>query len=252
MNRKSIVIIVFVVFAIILLAVLLTQPNKNTKEEGISCTHDWQAATCTKAETCKLCDKINSAELGHSWQAATCTTAKTCTRCKQTSGTALGHTTTTGKCTRCNTNFSAWETGAYTDEFGLATSKKYIGTESISGNFSNSAATNRQLNAYLQIDRENIGIMLWEYGSQLVKGTFDYEYYDITILDENGTKHYFTGTIYKSGTRIYFKDADRSKVINLLSRNDELSIYLESTKYSISKYLFTVNCSGFVEAYNGL
>ena len=94
--------------------------------------------------------------------------------------------------------------------------------------------------------------MLWEYGSLLVKGTFDYEYYDITILDENGTKHYFTGTIYKSGTRIYFKDSDRTKIINLLSLNDELSFYIESTKYSISKYLFTINSAGFSEAYSGI
>ena len=188
----------------------------------------------------------------HSWKGSTCTEPNTCSLCGKTSGSALGHTTTTGKCSRCYTNQSAWETGNYNDEFGQATSKKYIATKCLDGKFSNSATTNSTLWAAIQIDSNNIGIMLWEYGNLLVKGTFDYENYDVTILDENGTKHYFTTTIYKSNTRLYFKDSDRTKIVNLLSQNDELSFYIKSTKYSISTYLFTINSAGFSEAYRGL
>ena len=92
--------------------------------------------------------------------------------------------------------------------------------------------------------------MLWEYNSNLVKGTFDYEDYDISILDENGAKHFFTGTIYKSSTRIYFKKTDRNAVLALLRNNDTLKVYLESTKYSISTYLFAINSKGFSSAYS--
>ena len=154
-------------------------------------------------------------------------------------------------CARCGENFSDWELGEYTDEFEQPTGKKYIITNAY-GTFSNSATTNSSLYAALQIDKENIGIMLWEYQSNLVKGTFDYEYYNITIMDEAGVKYYFTGTIYKSGTRVYFEDADRNKVINLLKNNDSIKIYLKSTKYSISSYLFTVETKGFDTAYSSI
>ena len=185
----------------------------------------------------------------HAWVAATCTEAKTCSKCNETQGSALGHTTDSGICSRCGENFSAWEIGEYTDEFKQPTGKKYMVADAY-GTFSNSATTNSDLYAAVQIDKDNIGIMLWEYGSYLVKGTFDYEDYNITILDDNGTKHYFTGTIYKSGTRVYFDDADRSAVINLMRNNNTLKIYLKSTKYSISTYLFTINTKGFSSAYN--
>ncbi|MBQ7363338.1 MAG: hypothetical protein IJW48_02690 [Clostridia bacterium] len=187
----------------------------------------------------------------HNWRSATCTEPKICTKCDETSGTALGHTTDSGVCARCGENFSDWELGEYTDEFEQPTGKKYIITNAY-GTFSNSATTNSSLYAALQIDKENIGIMLWEYQSNLVKGTFDYEYYNITIMDEAGVKYYFTGTIYKSGTRVYFEDADRNKVINLLKNNDSIKIYLKSTKYSISSYLFTVETKGFDTAYSSI
>lgn len=187
----------------------------------------------------------------HKWNDATCTTPKTCAYCNETDGIALGHTTQSGLCLRCGENFSTWEIGEYEDEFGQPIGKKYMLIDS-QGTFSNSATTNSDLYAALQIDKDNIGIMLWEYGRNLVKGTFDYEDYDITILDEKGTKHYFTGTIYKSGNRIYFEDADRSKVINILKKNDAIKIYIKSTKYSISSYLFTVSTKGFDSTYNSI
>ncbi len=187
----------------------------------------------------------------HTWEAATCTEPKSCSKCGETSGVALGHTTTTGKCTRCGENFSAWEIGEYVDEFKQPTGNKYMVVDSV-GVFSNSVTSNSTLNAAVQIDKNNIGIMLWEYGRNLVKGTFDYERYNITILDENGRKHYYTGTIYEGGSRVYFDDDDRNEVLTLMRQNDTLKIYLESTKYSISTYLFTIETKGFTETYKSI
>ena len=102
--------------------------------------HDYAAATCTTAKTCKVCGtpkgkalghtsdsgtttkkatctatgtktykctrcKVSVktetlAKLGHNYSSATCTTAKTCTRCKKTSGDPLGHTYDSGKTTK--------------------------------------------------------------------------------------------------------------------------------------------------------
>ena len=184
----------------------------------------------------------------HKWSNATCTTPKTCTKCSKTSGGALGHTTTSGICSRCKENFSSWEVGEYVDEFKISTGDKYVITDSV-GTFSNSATSGSKLNASLQIDAKNIGIMLWEYGSHLVKGVYDYENYSITILDDDGVKHYFTGTIYDGGTRVYFSSSARSEVLNLLTQNDSLKIYLKTSKYTVSTYLFTVDCNGFGTIY---
>ena len=187
----------------------------------------------------------------HLWNEATCTEPKSCSKCQQTSGEPLGHTTDSGLCTRCGENFSSWKVGEYVDEFKQPTGKKYISVES-TGTFSNSATTNSELIAILQIDNDDIGIMLWEYGSQLVKGIFDYENYNIVILDKNGTKHSFSGTIYDGGTRIYFKDGDRNSIVNLLKNNDVLKIYISGGKYTTSTYLFDVETKGFSTAYNSI
>ncbi len=201
-----------------------TNNNGNTNEnESIICSHTWNSATCIKP--------------------------KTCSKCQETIGEALGHTTESGICTRCNENLTSWECGEYTDEFGDPTGNKYVITKTY-GTFSNSATTNSTLYAAVQIDNDDIGIMLWEYGRNLVKGTFDSENYSITILDQSGTKHYFTATIYKGSTRVYFKDADRNNVINLIKNNDTLKIYLKTTKHSISTYLFTIDTKGFSSLYN--
>ena len=184
----------------------------------------------------------------HAWNSATCTAPKTCSKCGNTSGEALGHTTESGTCTRCGETFSPWMIGEYVDEFEQPTGKKYIIADSI-GTFSNSATTNSKLSASVQIDLSSIGIMLWEYDRNLVKGIFDHEDYDITILDDADTKHYFTGTIYKGGTRIYFSDRKRNAVLNLFRKNGSLKIHLKSSKYSISTYLFAVTTKGFSAAY---
>lgn len=185
----------------------------------------------------------------HDWKLATCETPKTCSICGETEGKAIGHSTTTGVCIRCGKNFSAWQIGEYVDEFELPTGKKYMFVDGY-GTFSNSATTNSELYAVLQVDKDNIGFMLFEYGDNLVKGIFDYEDYNITILDEKGTKHYYTGTIYDDGTRIYFDNSDRVKVTSLLRYNKSIKVYMESTKYSKSTYLFTLETTGYDSAYD--
>lgn len=192
--------------------------------------------------------KQGGVALGHKWSDATCTEAKTCTVCGKTEGVALGHTTETGTCDRCGESFSKWELGEYVDEFKIPTGDKYIITSS-TGVFSNSATNNSELYASVQIDRNKIGIMLWEYGSHLVKGIFDYENYEITILDTRGTRYTFTGTIYDGGTRIYFRNADRARIVNILKQEGTVKFYLKTTKYSVSTYLFDVDTAGFEEAY---
>ncbi len=213
------------------------------------------------AYCCVACEKTqypssssttpNTTNCSHSWENATCTSPKTCSMCGKTSGSALGHTTSTGTCSRCGINFSSWEQGEYVDEFKQPTGKKYLFCDS-TGTFSNSATTNSKLSVALQVDLDDIGIMMLEYGNILVKGIYDSEDYSITILDDDNVKYYYTGTIYKGGIRIYFKNADEGSVLNLLKNNSQLQFYIKSTKYSISTYLFSINTVGFTAAYESL
>lgn len=193
----------------------------------------------------------NNTLCSHVFKAATCTEPQTCSKCGETKGSALGHTTSTGACTRCNVSFSKWEKRYYVDEFNNPTSNAFIApTDTISGTFSNSATTNSRLNAYVRVNKEDCEIMLWEYGSSMVKASSTTDY-DITILLPDGTKQYFTGTMYKNGTVICFDDY--SAIITLLKNTDGiLKFYIkEDSDYGVnSTYLFEVNTSGFKDLYN--
>ena len=61
--------------------------------------HDWQPATCTEPETCRICGRIQGEPLGHEWDDATCTEPKVCSRCGVTEGEALGHEWEDATCT---------------------------------------------------------------------------------------------------------------------------------------------------------
>jgi hypothetical protein len=225
--------------------------NSANNTDNSSCSHIYNTATCTEPQTCSKCGATEGSALGHTYSSATCTEPQTCSKCGATNGSALGHTTSTGTCTRCGVSFSKWEKRYYVDEFNNPTSNAFIApTDTISGTFSNSATTNSRLNAYVRVNSEDCEIMLWEYGSILVKA-YSTTDYDITILLPNGTKKYFTGTMYKNGIAICFHNY--SEIIALLKNTDGiLKFYIkEDSKYGVnSTYLFEVNTSGFKNLYN--
>ena len=196
-------------------------------------------------------NNVNNTPCSHVYNTATCTEPQTCSKCGETKGSALGHTTSTGVCTRCGVSFSKWEKKYYTDEFDNPTSNAFVAPiDTLSGTFSNSATTNSRLSAYIRVNSDDCEIMLWEYGSNLVKA-YSTTDYDITILLPNGTKKYFTGTMYKNGIAICFDDYN--SIISLLkSTNGTLKFYIkEDSDYGVnSTYLFEVNTSGFKDLYN--
>ena len=165
--------------------------------------------------------------------------------------TALGHTTSSGTCSRCGQKFETeiWKSSFYVDEFNNPTSEAYMRNVNVFvGTFSNSATTNSKLYARILIDSEDVAIKLWEYGSQEVNA-YSTTYYDITLLDDNGNKHYTNGTMYKNGERIYFEDWT---FVSLLQENQTLKIYIvEASKYGYnSTYLFEVKNGNFNNVYS--
>lgn len=207
-------------------------------------------------------DGGSSGTCNHSYTAieskATCTSGGYVTyQCSLCSGTykeyesALGHTTTSGTCSRCGQTFvvKVWETSFYVDEFRNPTNEAYMKNSDVFiGVFSNSATTNSKLYARFLIDAEDIAVKLWEYGSQEVNA-YSTTNYDITILDENGNKHYTNGTMYKNGDRIYFEDWT---FVSLLQQNEKLKIYIEEdSKYGYkTTYLFEVKKGNFDSEYS--
>lgn len=210
--------------------------NENPKKPQTPCSHSYtvvnRKATCTSSGyatyKCSLCnDTYEKYE------------------------SALGHTTNSGTCSRCGLTFETkiWKTSFYVDEFNNPTSEAYLRNSDVFvGTFSNSATTNSQLYARILIDADDISIKLWEYGSHEVN-TFSTTYYNITLLDDDGNKHYTRGTMYKNGDRIRLQDFTFA---SLLLDNEALKVYIEEdSKYGYnSSYLFEVKNGNFNKEYS--
>lgn len=63
-----------------------------------SCKHEWEEATCTAPQTCRLCHKTTGELLAHSWEDATCSKPKTCRLCHKTTGEPLAHNWVDASC----------------------------------------------------------------------------------------------------------------------------------------------------------
>lgn len=59
---------------------------------GCGCKHEWEAATCERAEMCSLCGETRGEALEHEWEEATCQQAQICRLCGKTRGDSLAHT----------------------------------------------------------------------------------------------------------------------------------------------------------------
>ena len=202
-----------------------TTSHSNDDDEVIGCSHKWLDATCIEPKTCSLCNK--------------------------TKGSALGHTTEAGICSRCGENFGTWKASNYVDEFDNPTGKRFIST-TVFGTFSNSATTNSNLTAAIQVDTEGVSIILWEYSSHQVKCSYKYDNYSITMLDTKNEKHTLSGTMYAGGFRIYIDEENETTVINALKQSGSISFHVVNSEYTTSKYTFTIETSNFSTLYQTL
>ena len=68
-----------------------------------TCTHTWNAATCTSPKTCEECDRTVGSPLGHGGGVVSCESLAVCTRCKKTYGDYADHVIPSGRdsCTVC-------------------------------------------------------------------------------------------------------------------------------------------------------
>lgn len=205
---------------VVLVSGCLTGCGKSAGEEETGCEHEWVDATCTEPKTCSLCS--------------------------ETEGSALGHTEGPTFCERCNANLTTWDIGEYTDEFKQPTGEYYAYTK-VDGTFTNSATNGSPLTAYVQVSNSGFDFLLYEYKSSLVDGTYSTgNVYSISVLDQNGVKHQFTGAMAHNATKLHLYSSYQEKMLELFSSPGTLKFYLTFEKYGKSTYSFDVDVTGAI------
>lgn len=76
---------------VLLLILCVLAGCSGTGKETAACAHEWENATCTAAQTCRLCNETVGEPLEHNWEEATCQEPKHCAVCNLTEGKALDH-----------------------------------------------------------------------------------------------------------------------------------------------------------------
>ena len=207
-------------FALLLAVVMVLCCLTGCGEEGTGCEHEWVDATCTEPKTCSLCG--------------------------ETEGAALGHTEGSTFCERCKANLTTWDIGEYTDEFNQPTGEYYAYTK-VYGTFTNSATNGSPLTAYVQVSNSGFDFLLYEYNSNLVDGMYSTgNVYSISVLDQNGVKHQFTGAMAHNATKLHLYSSYQEKMLELFASPGTLKFYLTFEKYGKSTYSFDVDVTGAI------
>lgn len=154
---------------------------------------------------------------------------------------------------------SNWTLKYYVDEFGDATSQKYINYVDI-GTFSNTATTNSTLVYSIMIDNSDFAIKLIEYGRYPVLNSYSRaKEYDIATKLDNGTKRTYSGVMYaESGDRIFFQNSksalisSKSSLLTDLQSSKSITFLITDKDNPTTTYKFTVDTTGFAQAYEQL
>ena len=152
---------------------------------------------------------------------------------------------------------SLWDISYYVDDFNQPTEDAYIcSTTAFPGTFSNSATTDSLVYAHIAVDKDDISIFLYEYGSNQVKNSSSYndDIYNIKMRTADGTDYNFTGTIYCGSDRIIVDPEHRAEVIDALSQEGNITttFYIEDAEHTTTHYLFAVVSNNFAEKYQEL
>lgn len=114
----------------------------------------------------------------------------------------------------------------------------------------------RLVYAHIAVDKDDISIFLYEYGSNQVKNSSSYndDIYNIKMRTADGTDYNFTGTIYCGSDRIIVDPEHRAEVIDALSQEGNITttFYIEDAEHTTTHYLFAVVSNNFAEKYQEL
>lgn len=139
---------------------------------------------------------------------------------------------------------SIWKIKEYSDMFGDTSDNKYITNDRIHGTFSNSATNGSSLGVRFIITKpEDINIMLFEYdGDNPVKTSGEYVVY---IKDESGKKIELEARHSNSELTFVW---DTKELYKMFESEGEIKFAIYKRNSNGTKYNFTINTNGFVEA----
>ena len=151
-----------------------------------------------------------------------------------------------------------WIMKAYVDEFDMPTDDYFIVSDTLFGKFSNSATTGSKLSAYIFCNefsdspKEYIKIRMFEYDSYRVDNPYSKgKFYDITMMDNAGTKYYLEGYIPSQSADISVYDEDAQTIINALKAGGTVRFAIVPSEKSQDKYSFAIeNADGFDTIYD--
>ena len=143
-----------------------------------------------------------------------------------------------------------WKIYAELDEFKNETGNHYVKNEkSFKGTFSDSSTTDDDAYLYILISNDEVAIVIREYEDDddwESKAYYDEEY-EITVLDESGTKHTLSGVKKEDESKIVLED---NTIIELLKNNNKVKIHGKMIEHPTNTFLFTVEKDNFTEVYN--
>ena len=138
-----------------------------------------------------------------------------------------------------------WGVANYVDEFGDLTGDKFLSNTIYDGKFSNSATTNSELKVRFLVDKDEVNIQLYEYGSRLVKSGID----DYRVSIKYGDNVETFNKIQLLGDRLEITNHNAKKLLNILKEYNNVKFHIDG--YYTSEYDFTLtNNSEFNSIYN--
>ena len=142
---------------------------------------------------------------------------------------------------------SRWEVLHYIDEFGEDTNDLYCTLKGY-GTFSNSAATNEKMIAYIIVDNTNVLFHLQNYGKYYLKGE---QFIKFRVKEGNGDIHEYDMRNNNDGDIKCYDKSFYNEFCEILKRNDVITISAtENVLFDPSfSYTFKLIVYGFEEAY---
>ena len=148
-----------------------------------------------------------------------------------------------------------WSICNFKDEFGLETGKKYL-KATATGTFNNILGKDQPLKVEIQASKDDLFIVLWQYGNTQVDAFLERDQYKITVLDQNKEKHNFYASIYDGKPYLDFEHFKYSNIeaaedlLEILKTSGTVSFYIVETDDEDNSYSFSVKTDGFAELYN--
>lgn len=147
-----------------------------------------------------------------------------------------------------------WILCDYVDDNNHHIDKQYIKYEGI-GTYSATVLDDLELEYVIVVDDEGIAFMLYERGGSLVHNNSDrVNDYSVSITEKGkDAVEYAAYMSPNGGDRIYlWEDTDQQRLLNDMKENKSLSFHIVDKNHSLQNYDFSLDTTGFAEAYQQL